>query len=67
MPAAPGWCGRTARRIWTASSSAALWWHSRCLAGLCLCLVNTYGSIGFIVLVQLNYVFAPRWGVLARI
>jgi uncharacterized membrane protein len=30
--------------------------------GALLCLVNTYWSIGFIVLVQLNYVIAPRCG-----
>lgn len=29
-------------------------------AGALLCLANTYWSIAFIVLVQLNYVFAPR-------
>ncbi|MFZ0031201.1 MAG: TMEM175 family protein [Candidatus Cybelea sp.] len=34
--------------------------------GALLCLVNTYVSIGFIVLVQLNYVFAPRLGLLRR-
>jgi uncharacterized membrane protein len=28
--------------------------------GAALCLINTYVSIGFIVLVQLNYVLAPR-------
>lgn len=28
--------------------------------GALLCLINTYWSIGFIVLVQLNYVIAPR-------
>jgi uncharacterized membrane protein len=28
--------------------------------GALLCLINTYVSIGFIVLVQLNYVIAPR-------
>jgi uncharacterized membrane protein len=28
--------------------------------GALLCLVNTYWSIGFIVLVQLNYAIAPR-------
>jgi uncharacterized membrane protein len=28
--------------------------------GVLLCLINTYISIGFIVLVQLNYVIAPR-------
>jgi uncharacterized membrane protein len=30
--------------------------------GAVLCIVNTYCSIGFIVLVQLNYVIAPRFG-----
>jgi hypothetical protein len=28
--------------------------------GAALCLVNTYASIGFIVLVQLNFAIAPR-------
>lgn len=28
--------------------------------GAALCVINTYWSIGFIVLVQLNYAFAPR-------
>jgi uncharacterized membrane protein len=28
--------------------------------GAALCLINTYVSIGFLVLVQLNYVFAPK-------
>jgi uncharacterized membrane protein len=35
--------------------------------GAALCFVNTYLSIGFIVLVQLNYVIAPRFGILRRI
>jgi uncharacterized membrane protein len=35
--------------------------------GALLCLVNTYVSIAVIVLVQLNYVFAPRFGPLYRI
>lgn len=35
--------------------------------GMVLCVFNTYVSIGFIILVQLNFVFAPRWGVLRRI
>ena len=30
--------------------------------GALLCVINPYWSIGFIVLVQLNYVIAPRWG-----
>lgn len=34
--------------------------------GAALCLVNTYVSIAFIVLVQVNYVFAPRLGLLRR-
>jgi uncharacterized membrane protein len=36
-------------------------------AGAALCVFNTYVSLGFIVLVQLNYAIAPRIGVLARI
>jgi uncharacterized membrane protein len=35
--------------------------------GALLCVFDTYLSLGFIALVQLNYVFAPRIGVLARI
>jgi uncharacterized membrane protein len=35
--------------------------------GALLCILNTYVSIGFIVLVQLNYAIAPRIGVLDRI
>jgi uncharacterized membrane protein len=35
--------------------------------GALLCVFNTYVSLGFIALVQLNYVFAPRLGPLARI
>jgi uncharacterized membrane protein len=30
--------------------------------GAALCVINTWVSIAAIVLVQLNYVFAPRWG-----
>ncbi|HQT39011.1 MAG TPA: TMEM175 family protein [Acidocella sp.] len=29
--------------------------------GAALCVINTYYSLGFIVLVQINYVFAPRF------
>lgn len=29
--------------------------------GALLCLIDTYWSIGFIVVVQLNYAIAPRW------
>jgi len=35
--------------------------------GVLLCAINTFWSIGFIVLVQLNYVLAPRIRVLYRI
>jgi uncharacterized membrane protein len=34
--------------------------------GALLCMFNTYWSIGFIVLVQLNYAIAPRFGRRAR-
>jgi uncharacterized membrane protein len=34
--------------------------------GALLCAIDTTWSIGFIVLVQLNYVIAPRFGFLAR-
>jgi hypothetical protein len=30
-------------------------------AGAALCVINTWVSIAVIVLVQLNYVVAPRW------
>ena len=30
--------------------------------GALLCVVSNYASIGFIVLVQLNYAVAPRFG-----
>ena len=35
--------------------------------GAALCAISTYWSIGFIVLVQLNYVIGPRRGILSRI
>jgi uncharacterized membrane protein len=35
--------------------------------GALLCIINTYVSIAFIVLVQLNYVIAPRFGLLDRL
>ncbi|HEY1735482.1 MAG TPA: TMEM175 family protein [Methylovirgula sp.] len=35
--------------------------------GAALCAINTYWSLGFILLVQLNYVVAPRFGILARL
>jgi uncharacterized membrane protein len=40
------------RRILTAQSLYAF--------GMCLCFFNTYWSIGFIMLTQLNYALAPR-------
>ena len=35
--------------------------------GALLCVINTYVSIVFIVLVQLNYAIAPRIGLLDRL
>ena len=35
--------------------------------GALLCVFNTYWSLGFMVLVQLNYVLAPRIGFLAQL
>jgi uncharacterized membrane protein len=35
--------------------------------GALLCIFNTYASIGFIALVQLNYAVAPRIGILYRL
>lgn len=35
--------------------------------GALLCLANTYWSLGFILLVQINYAFAPRIGALSRL
>jgi uncharacterized membrane protein len=35
--------------------------------GAALCVINTYWSLGFIVLVQLNYVIAPRIGFLQKL
>jgi uncharacterized membrane protein len=35
--------------------------------GAALCVFSTYASLGFIVLVQLNYAIAPRIGVLSRL
>jgi uncharacterized membrane protein len=36
-------------------------------AGAALCLINTYWSLGFIVLVQLNYAIAPKLGILRKL
>ena len=36
-------------------------------AGAALCVINTYWSLGFIVLVQVNYVIAPKIGILRKI
>ncbi len=47
------------RRILIAQSLYAL--------GALLCVVNTYWSIGFIVLVQLNYAIAPRFKPFSRL
>ena len=50
---------RVNRRIVTAQALYAV--------GALLCAINTYVSIAFIVLVQLNYVFAPRLRMLYRL
>lgn len=47
------------RRILIAQSLYAI--------GALLCLVNTYWSLGLIVLVQLNYAIAPRFRLLSRL
>jgi uncharacterized membrane protein len=46
--------GAICRRVLIAQSLYAF--------GALLCLINNYVSIGVIVLVQLNYAIAPRWG-----
>lgn len=59
-PDAPqGICGAVLSRVLIAQLLYAL--------GAALCVINTYWSLGFIILVQLNYVFAPRIGILRRI
>ena len=35
--------------------------QSRYAFGAALCIVNTYWSIAFIVLIQINYAVAPPW------
>ena len=58
----------TCRRWPARRSSGASSSPRRCTGfGALLCLVNTYWSIGFIVLLQLNYAIAPRLGLLARL
>jgi len=52
-------CSATERRIVFAQSLYAF--------GTLLCIINTYISIGFIVLVQLNYAIAPRFWLLDRL
>jgi uncharacterized membrane protein len=52
-------CSANERRIIIAQSLYAF--------GALLCIINTYVSIGFIVLVQLNYAIAPRFGRLDRL
>jgi uncharacterized membrane protein len=51
--------GATIRRILIAQALYAF--------GAVLCVISTYVSIGFIVLVQLNYAIAPRIRPLYRI
>lgn len=56
----PGEVGRAiVRRIVVAQALYA--------AGAALCFVNTYASIAVIVIVQLNFAFAPRLGRLSRL
>jgi uncharacterized membrane protein len=55
----PGLGAAVVRRIVVAQAFYAF--------GAALCLINTYVSIGFLVLVQLNYVFAPKIGSLYRV
>jgi uncharacterized membrane protein len=52
-------CSANERRIVIAQSLYAF--------GVLLCIINTYLSIGFIVLVQLNYAIAPRFWLLDRL
>jgi uncharacterized membrane protein len=52
-------CSALERRIFIAQALYAF--------GALLCFTNTYVSIGFIVLVQLNYAIAPRFGRLDRL
>jgi uncharacterized membrane protein len=47
------------RRIYAAQALYAL--------GAALCLFNTYCSIAFIILVQINYVVGPRTGILSKL
>jgi uncharacterized membrane protein len=47
------------RRIFVAQALYAV--------GASLCFISTYLSIGFMILVQLNYVIAPRFWVLRRL
>jgi uncharacterized membrane protein len=35
--------------------------------GVALCVINTYWALGFMLLVQLNYAFAPRIGFISRL
>jgi TMEM175 potassium channel family protein len=52
-------CSANERRIIIAQSLYAF--------GALLCVINTYVSIAFVVLVQLNYAIAPRFGRLDRL
>jgi uncharacterized membrane protein len=52
-------CSANERRIVIAQSLYAF--------GALLCVISTYASIAFIVLVQLNYAIAPRFGRLERL
>jgi hypothetical protein len=51
---------KTPEKVRGAISRRILSARARFAIGAALCVINTYWSIAFIVLVQLNYVVAPR-------
>jgi uncharacterized membrane protein len=57
--APPGLDAAVRRRVLVAQALYAI--------GMLLCCISTYVSIGFIVLVQFNYVLAPRIGILRKL
>ena len=52
----------TRRRILHALKAEAKSGNRAGAGGAALCVINTWVSIAVIVLVQLNYAIAPRWG-----
>jgi len=55
------------REIFAANQRRIVIAQSLYAFGALICIINTYVSIGFIVLVQLNYAIAPRFGWLDRL